>query len=120
MDAGNNMEKQGEIHPLMTCEALQMLEERQMRLSEMGKPRRYMEFFESVLEYVERCAKIRTRGRAETLRGMLGKLGLDAKEVADMGTLLPQGVDEAKMLIPELCRFSEEELVSIVQQVEDT
>lgn len=108
-----------EPYPLMTCEVLYMLEEQRTKMVDEDKPKQYVRLFESVLNYAETCSKVKSRGRAETLRSFLAKFGLLGREIAAIGTLFPQSVDEARILVPTLGRYKDEELAVAIKQIDE-
>ena len=114
-----NVEEPSDTYPLMTCEAFFILDEQRNRLLDPKKSKNYIKLFESTLNYSETCARIGSRGQAETLRNVLSRAGLNEIEVTGVGSLFPQSTDEAKILIPTLCRFSEEELSAIIKQIDE-
>lgn len=115
----NEESNEEELYPLMTCEAYYILDDRRSKLLNNRAPKKYIKLFDSALNYAETCSRIASRSRAETLRNVLSKFELSNAEIASIGSLFPQSVDEAKMLIPSLNRFGDEKLSTIIKHMDD-
>lgn len=116
-NADSNEEE--ELYPLMTCEAFYVLDDRRSKLINNRMSKQYIKLFDSALNYAETCSRVTSRSRAETLRNVLSKFELSNAEISSIGSLFPQSVDEAKMLIPSLSRFGDEALSTIIKHMDD-
>ncbi|KAF7686097.1 hypothetical protein CDIK_3154 [Cucumispora dikerogammari] len=75
------------------------------------------EFIGEVYEYLVRHSKIPQENSIIELKADLERLGLTGEEIAQVGSLLPQSVEELKVLIPNMNRMKIEELNEVIMRV---
>lgn len=88
-------------HPVTLAEVRYLLETVKDRSSVDNRSASY-KILKQTLNYVEKFCKIEEKSLADDLRSSLFNCGCNEVEIALLGSLFPQSIDEAKMLIPSL------------------
>ncbi|WUR02768.1 DNA-directed RNA polymerase II 16 kDa polypeptide [Vairimorpha necatrix] len=105
-----------DAHPVTLAEVKYLLEDVKERSSLDNRSSSY-KILKQTLNYVEKFCKIEEKSMAEDLRSSLFNCGCNEVEIALLGSIFPQSVDEAKMLIPSLKNKDNAVLSKIVDLV---
>ncbi|AFN83492.1 DNA-directed RNA polymerase II fourth largest subunit [Encephalitozoon romaleae SJ-2008] len=74
--------------------------------------------FRSTLGYLDEFCRIKDKSVAEDLRTTFSGLGFSELEIALLGSLFPQSVEEAKTLIPSLASKSDDAIGQAVEKIQ--
>mmetsp|Transcript_28230 Transcript_28230/g.78965 ORF Transcript_28230/g.78965 Transcript_28230/m.78965 type:complete len:126 (+) Transcript_28230:129-506(+) len=100
-----------DAQPLLYSEVAILLDHEEKNRKEGSEP---SEMIQKTLQYSQRFGRLKTQESAHQVRKLLGNENLDGVEVASLGNLFPETVEEAKTLIPSLERFDDEKLQEIL------
>ena len=109
-------EKELESHPITVSEAYHLLTPIKGRFKDTRS--QAYKIFKDTYEYVEAYGKIKDKAAAEDLRQSMVDAGCTEEEVAALGTLLPQSVEEARACAPGLSRLDARVLDEIVEKIQ--
>ncbi|TKR76381.1 hypothetical protein L596_017524 [Steinernema carpocapsae] len=104
---------------LMTSEVLLLLEHRQQQSELKEDIEDVKEVFIKTLDYCRRMAKFRNRETIRSVRQTFGNLPQIHKfEEAQLASLVPEGSEEAKALIPSLeNKLTDEQLDEVLKEL---
>ncbi len=117
MDINQHNEDVHESHPVMLAEAKYLLESHKERFRADYRSNA-SKTFRSTLGYLECFCRIKDKSMAEDLRTNLSGLRFDEMEIALLGSLFPQSVEEAKALIPSLESKSDDTISQAVEKIQ--
>ena len=104
--------------PLMISEVNLLLEHRVQKNQTSEEEEEYSEIFSKFHNYTNRLSRFKNRETVSNIRAFLGQRQLHPFEVAQLGNLVPQTVEEAKSLIPSLeGRFQDDEIEYMTEYV---
>ncbi|KAI5169459.1 DNA-directed RNA polymerase II subunit RPB4 [Pancytospora epiphaga] len=89
--------------PVTVSEALHLLLPLKDRFRNTRLPS--YKIFKDTLDYTERFSKVKDKAQIEELRQRMDALGFTSEEIAILGSLLPQSVDEAKLCLPSIAHL---------------
>lgn len=90
-----------DAHPVTLSEVKYLLESIKERSSVDNRSASY-KILKQTLNYVEKFCKISDKSFADDLRSSLFENGCNEHEIAILGSLFPQSVEEAKVMCPSL------------------
>jgi len=73
--------------------------------------------FAKTLDYAQRFSRHKNKQTVKEIKGALEQRGLAPYDVASLGNLCPESVEEAKALIPSLARFSNDDLQAAINDL---
>jgi len=73
--------------------------------------------FQKTLDYSQRFSRHKNKQTVREIKGALEQRGLAPYDVASLGNLCPESVEEAKALIPSLARFSNDDLQAAINDL---
>ena len=76
------------------------------------------QMFNKTLTYVESCNRIQDKTAIEDLKFTLSILGFTSDEIALLGNLLPQSIDEAKIYISSLNRLDDNVIIQGIEKIQ--
>ncbi|KAI5152154.1 DNA-directed RNA polymerase II subunit RPB4 [Enteropsectra breve] len=74
--------------------------------------------YNTTLEYCERFMKFEDMSAYEDVRKYQEILGFNEEEIAILGSLIPQTVDEAKICVPSVSRFQDDVIESVIEKLQ--
>jgi DNA-directed RNA polymerase II subunit RPB4 len=74
--------------------------------------------FRSTVLYLDNFCRIKDRSVIEDLRSTLNGLSFDNVEIALFGSLFPQSIEEARLLIPSLLSKENAQLAQAVEKIQ--
>lgn len=117
MDADQLSEEAQGSHPIMLAEARYLLESQKERFRTDFRSNA-SKVFRSTLGYLDGFCRIKDKAVVEDLRTSLSGLGLSEAEIALVGSLFPQSVEEAKSLVPSLESKSDDVIGQAIDKVQ--
>lgn len=117
MKSDELQEELKDSHPIMLSEAKYLLEAHKERFKADFRSNA-SKLFRTTFTYLDEFCRIKDRSIVEDLRNTLSGLGFDELEIALLGTLFPQSVDEAKVLIPSLKEKNEDKITQAVEKIQ--
>ncbi|KAI4290749.1 DNA-directed RNA polymerase II subunit RPB4 [Pancytospora philotis] len=103
-------------HPITTSEAYHLLHPLKSRYKNTRSPA--YKIYKETLDYVEALCKIKEKSIVDDLRLTLFNMGLSEDEVVSFGTLFPQTLDEAKILVPSIVRLDDATIDLAISKVQ--
>ncbi|ADM12006.2 DNA-directed RNA polymerase II fourth largest subunit [Encephalitozoon intestinalis ATCC 50506] len=104
-------------HPVMLAEARYLLEGQKERFRADFRSNA-SKIFRSTLGYLDEFCRIKDKSVAEDLRTTFSGLGFSEVEIALLGSLFPQSVEEAKSLIPSLASKDDDTISHAVEKIQ--
>lgn len=102
--------------PITISEALHYLEESRLRIvGRKGGSKN--NFFDSILDYCQNNSKGNSLHSIQNLTESLKNLGLNDLEIVQVCNLIPQSIDEIKILVPSLERLDENILEKVLDKI---
>jgi DNA-directed RNA polymerase II subunit RPB4 len=117
MSTQEGCEESQTSHPIMLAEAMYLLEAHKDRFKADFRSGA-SKIFRSTVSYLNNLCRVKDRSVIEDLRSTLASLGLDNIEIALFGSLFPQSVEEAKLLIPSLASRDNLQLSQAVEKIQ--
>ncbi|EPR78826.1 DNA-directed RNA polymerase II subunit D [Spraguea lophii 42_110] len=105
------------LQPLMISEVLYYLNGERERIGH-SKNQSHAEAFKKTVDYIEQFGKLKGKTLISDLKKTLKSYNLTDVEIAKIGSLLPQTVEELRVLIPSVNRLDEDILVRIVARLQ--
>lgn len=104
-------------HPVMLAEARYLLEGHKERFKTDFRSNT-SKAFRSTLAYLEEFCRMKDRSVVDDLRSTLSSLGFSEVEIAMFGSLFPQSVEEAKLLIPSLMQKEDQVISQAIEKIQ--
>lgn len=105
---------------LMTAETLILLQFQKHAFptdSSSSQEKSFSSLFHRTLRYATDCSRYSNQETIREVRSGMSDSGLVEYEMAQIGNLGPETAEEAKCLIPSLCRISDAQLQSILDVI---
>lgn len=103
-------------HPVSVSEAFFLLEQQKNRYKNIRSES--YQLFKKTLDYTESFGRIKDKSVVEDLRTFLADFGFSEDEIAVVGSLLPQSVEDAKIYVPSIARLGDENILSVIQKIQ--
>lgn len=106
-----------DVHPVTLGEARYLLEEHKERFRADFRSNA-SKIFKSTLAYLEDFSRMKDRSVIDDLRTTLSTADFSEAEIAAFGSLFPQSVEEAKLLIPSLISKDDQAVSQAVEKIQ--
>ena len=117
MDIRQDDEDLRNSHPIMLAEARYLLEGHKERFKADFRSNT-SKTFRSTFTYLEDFCRIKDKSVVDDLRTTLSAADFSEMEIALFGSLFPQSVEEAKLLIPSLTLKDDQSISQAIEKIQ--
>lgn len=117
MDTRQDKEDLKNSHPVMLAEAKYLLEGQKERFKADFRSNT-SKTFRSAFTYLEDFCRMKDKSVVDDLRTTLSTAGFDEMEIALFGSLFPQSVEEAKLLVPSLISKDDQVISQAIEKIQ--